>query len=244
MAVIAVYSLKGGVGKTSFAVNLAWASAKIARRATLLWDLDPQWAASFLVGHEPEERAMARAVLSESVRPKERLLWTGIDNLDLMPADASLRGIDSYFATLGKRRRILKLAEELTKTYDRIILDCPPGLTETSDQMMLAADLIIVPVIPSPLSKRALDEVQNHLLTVHGGHVPILPVYSMVDRRRKMHIEAMKANPRWPVIPMTSAVEQMGARQTPIGEYARNNPAAQAFGDLWKGIERKLSRAK
>ena len=243
MAVIAIYSLKGGVGKTSLSVNLAWAAAQLTERSTLLWDLDPQWAASFLLGHEPDRRGSAHKVFSETVKAEDLTLWTGIERLDLLPADASLRALDLFFAGLGKKRRMARLSEGLTKSYERIILDCPPGITETSDQMMRAADLIVVPVIPSPLSTRALDDVRAHLLAKHGGHVPILPVFSMVDRRRSLHREALDANPDWPVIPMASAVEQMAVRRTPIGKFAGKSPAALALAALWAGIDKKITKA-
>lgn len=239
MAVIAVYSLKGGVGKSSFAVNLGWASAQSAH-ATLVWDLDPQWAASYLLGHEPERKGTAHGLFADKAKASDLVLWTGIDNLDLLPADSSLRTLDRTFAALAKKKRVHRLTQELGKDYARIILDCPPGLTETSDQMMRAADLIIIPVIPSPLSRRALDEVQAHLIAKHGNHVPILPVFSMVDRRRALHREALDAFPDWPVIPMASAVEQMAVRRAPIGHFALRSPASEAFNRLWAGIDRKV----
>ncbi|PMU66177.1 ParA family protein, partial [Pseudomonas sp. GP01-A5] len=106
-----------------------------------------------------------------------------------------------------------KLLVGLRKDYDRILLDCPPGLTETSDQVMRAADLIVVPVIPSPLSERALAEVIKHL----GTKAQIMPVDSMVDRRRKLHAEALARHPDWPVVPMASLIEQVTARRAPVG---------------------------
>ena len=241
MAVVAVYSLKGGVGKTSFAVNLAWASAQLSARPTLLWDLDPQWAASYLLGHEPAKKGSAHKLFADKADASDLILWTGIDNLDILPADSSIRALDGFFASVGKRKRLAKLSQGMSQSYDRIILDCPPGLTETTDQMMRAADLIIVPVIPSPLSQRALDEVRAHLLERHGGHVPILPVFSMVDRRRLLHRDALEASPNWPTVPMVSAVEQMAVHRAPIGEFAGRSPAAQAFAALWRAIEAKLA---
>ncbi len=242
MAVIAIYSLKGGVGKTSLSVNLAWAAAQLSGRSTLLWDLDPQWAASFLLGHEPDRKGSAHKVFSEAAKAEDLTLWTGIERLDLLPADASLRALDLFFAGLGKKKRMAKLSDGLTKSYERIILDCPPGITETSDQMMRAADLIVVPVIPSPLSTRALDDVRAHLLAKHGGHVPILPVFSMVDRRRALHRDAVEANPTWPVIPMASAIEQMAVHRKPLGQFAKSSPPARALAGLWAGIEAKLAK--
>ena len=244
MATIAVYSLKGGVGKTTLAVNLAWGAATMSSRQTLLWDLDPQAASTFLVSHGKSKKDAAQAVFAKDVAPDRLITSTAIDRLDLLAADTSLRGLDQLFFSLGKRRRLSKLIETLEKTYDRIILDCPPGLTETSEQAMRAADLILVPVIPSPLSRRALDDVVAYLDREHGGHAPILPVFSMVDRRRLLHKAALDADPKWPVIPMASAVEQMTVRRQPVGEFAAKSPAGEAFAALWTGVERKLSRLK
>lgn len=242
MAVIAVYSLKGGVGKTTLAVNLAWSSAVQSARRTLLWDLDPQASASFILGHEGRANGAAQAVFAKDVAPEKLVMPTGFDRLDLLAADTSLRSLDRFLFALGKRKRLAKLLASLEKSYDRIILDCPPGLTETAEQVMHAADAIIVPVIPSPLSRRAFEEVVRHLDREHKGHGPILPVFSMVDRRRTLHRSALDALPDWPVIPMASAVESMATHRAPVGDFAGDSPAGQAFSALWRGIEARLVR--
>lgn len=236
MATIAIYSLKGGVGKTTLAVNLAWCSATLSSRRTLLWDLDPQAASTFLLG-DGGSKHVAQSIFSKDVDPAKLVRKTLIPRLDLIGADASLRGLDLLFHEMDKKKRLQKLLAGLAKEYDRVLLDCPPGLTETSEQVMRAADLIVVPVIPSPLSERALAEMVTHL----GKKAQILPVHSMVDRRRKLHAEALARHPDWPVIPMASAIEAMTVRKAPVGSFSGKSVGGQAFAALWRGVERRLA---
>jgi cellulose biosynthesis protein BcsQ len=236
MATIAIYSLKGGVGKTTLAVNLAWCAASLSARRTLLWDLDPQAASTWLLGGTSAAH-QAQAIFSKDVAIGRQAAATAYDRLELIAADASLRGLDQLFHDIDKRKRLHKLLAGLAG-YDRVVLDCPPGLTQTSDQVMRAADLIVVPVVPSPLSERAYDEVLHHL----GGRVPVLPVHVMVDRRRALHVAALARNADWPVIPMASAIEAMAARRAPLGSFAPRTTAALAFAALWRTIEQRLAR--
>lgn len=240
MATIAVYSLKGGVGKTTFATNLAWASAAISKRRTLLWDLDPQAAATFLLSDHDMHGQRAQSIFSKDVDVRTLVQPTTVPGLDLLAADISLRGLDLLFHDLGKKKRLARLIEGLSRDYDRIVLDCPPGLTATSEQVLRAADIVIVPVIPSPLSQRALDEIARFLQQRGGGAPAILPVFSMVDRRRRLHRAAMDAHGDWPVVPMASAVERMSSLRKPLGAFAPTSPATQRFAELWTAIERRL----
>lgn len=242
MSEVAIYSMKGGVGKSCTAVNLAWNSAVSSSRRTLLWDLDPQGAASFILKGDNMEKDRAHAMIAGNVKPGKLIKASEIENLDLLAADVSLRSLDRLFFQISKKRHLGKLLKEMSKNYDRIILDCPPGLTETSEQVLRNADIVIVPTIPSPLSERALRDVQIFLNSAGKKHAPLLPVYTMVDRRRSIHNESLANKPKWPVIPMSSAVEHMTKLRKPVGSFAPRSPAAQAYARIWRGIEKRLAK--
>lgn len=91
MASIAIYSVKGGVGKTTFAVNLAWCAAEISRRRTLLWDLDASNGSGFLLGVDPKKKRTAGSVFAAERSPDKLIQATDYPNLDLLPADESIR---------------------------------------------------------------------------------------------------------------------------------------------------------
>ncbi|AKH42765.1 cellulose biosynthesis protein BcsQ [Altererythrobacter atlanticus] len=241
MAVIAVYSVKGGVGKTTISTNLAWCSAIISCRKTLLWDLDASGGAGFLLGVDPGKKASAQSVFSRDAEPGKLVRKTGFPRLDLLPADDSLRDLDSLLSRIGKRKRLMKLTESLSGRYGRIILDCPPVLNEISAQVVRAADCIIVPLPPSPLSSRAFEVVVKEITRHAKTHPPILPVISMLDRRRTLHRLAREENPGWPAIPQASVVEQCAVRRQPVGAFSPQSPAARNFAQLWTAIERKLN---
>jgi cellulose biosynthesis protein BcsQ len=236
MSSVAIYSSKGGVGKSTFAVNLAYRSAAGSGRRTVLWDIDAQGAAGFLLQQERGGTA-ARRVFSREVEPSQLATRSRYINLDLIAADNSLRQLDVQLVEEDARKRMRKIIRELEKDYDLIVVDCPPGLTEISEQVFRAVDVIVVPVPPSALAVRAYDDLVAHVRPHAGGGPMILPVLSMVDGRRKLHREMVAAHPDWHRIPQASAVEQMSSRQAPLATFAPQHPAALAFADMWSDIE-------
>ena len=246
MAVIAIYSVKGGVGKTTLAANLAWYAAHDSGWKTLLWDLDAASGAAFLLGVDPKSKAAdkhrASALFSRERDPAALIRHTSYPGLDLLAADRSLWALDAQLTAIGKKRRLARLAGDLGKSYPRIILDCPPVLNEISAQVLRAADIVIVPLPPSPLSARAFELVAEAIKGAGKHHPPMLPVLTMIDRRRKLHSAAIAANPRWPVIPLASALEQCAVQRAPVGVFAPASAAARDMALLWRAIERKLAK--
>lgn len=245
MAVIGVWSVKGGVGKTTLAVDMAWRSAVRSGHRTLLWDLDPQAGCSWLLGNDTPPPPRATSLFHRDAHPDELIVPTRWPDLSLLPADESLRALSITLARIGHRRRLGQLTTRLTGDFDRIILDCPPVLNEISDQVIGAADLLIVPLPPSPLASRALDFIRRELVSNHQRHPPILPVLSMYDSRRNLHRDVhLGLAAGWPVIPMASVIEQSAVRRMPIGAFADWTEPAKRLQKLWDAIEAKLALRK
>ncbi len=240
MRSIAVFSVKGGVGKSAIAVNLAHASATLSGRRTLLWDLDAQGAATFtmrLGAAGSARKAFADGQLGPLIQPTE------FEGLDVLAADRSLRHLEAQLLE-EKAKRLRKLLKSLEKDYDRVILDCPPGLTELADQLFRAVDLLVVPLIPSPLSERAFVQLTDHLGRHHKNRPAVLPVFSMVDRRKTLHRQRLAEHPERVAIPYAAAVEAMASTRLPLLAAKVGTPAARGITSLWTQIERLFSTPK
>ncbi|WP_206241272.1 ParA family protein [Novosphingobium terrae] len=230
--VIAVYSMKGGVGKSSLAVNLAFEAARTGK--ALLWDVDAQGAASFLLGQVSGGKAMK--IFSRDVDPADVVEQTAYVGLDLIAADLSLRHLDAELAEVGPKR-LHKLLSRVADDYDWVVLDCPPGLGPLSEQIFRAADVLVVPVLPAPLALRTLEQVRERLTEARGKKAPpMLPVLSMVDRRKAMHREMVEEHGGWPAIPHASVVEKMGLERAPLNTFAAKSPAAKAVHAVWEQV--------
>jgi chromosome partitioning protein len=241
MKVLATYSIKGGVGKTTAAVNLADAAARSGARV-LVWDLDPQGAATFFL----RVRAHVKGGSGRLVGPKGDLAAhiraSDIPGIDVAPADFSLRHLDVQLDDVKRPTdRLAELLEPLDRQYDVALLDCPPSISLASESVFGAADALLVPTIPTPLAARTLVQL-SEFLDGRNGAPAVLPFLSMVDRRKRIH-RATEAELRaaFPAIlaaaiPNSIVVEQMADRRAPVAAYAAHSAAALAIRALWAQI--------
>lgn len=240
--IIALYSNKGGVGKSTAVANLAYLAAR-SGRATLLFDLDPQGATSFFFRIRTKVKGGIHGLLGGADQVEKRIKGSDFENLDLLPADPSYRHLDLVLDDMKKRRRRLrKLLAPLRRRYDCIFLDCPPNLTLVAENVFRAADLLLVPVIPTPLSVRTMEHLLGFLDPGAKGPA-LMPFFSMVDARKKIHQEVMRSLPRsYPDmlatrIPYLAQAEWMGTRRAPINSFSPRSRLASAFRCLWSEIE-------
>jgi cellulose biosynthesis protein BcsQ len=242
MRVLATYSIKGGVGKTSAAVNLAALAAGEGRR-TLIWDLDPQGAASFLFRVKPKVKGGGKKLVRGSRDPLTVIKGTDIEGLDLLPADFSYRHLDILLDRSGDPLAGLGgVLAPLADEYDVAILDCPPSISLVSESVFAAAGLLLVPLVPSTLSVRTLEQLRGFLDGASAPRPDVLAFFSMVDRRKRLHRDLVASLPSAMPgiaaagIPNASAVELMGVDRAPLVVTHPRSPAARAYAALWDEI--------
>jgi chromosome partitioning protein len=245
--VVATYNIKGGVGKTSTAVNLAYLCARGGRR-TLLWDLDPQAAATYMFRVRPRVKGGGRALVTGRRPIEEALKATDFDNLDLLPADFSYRNMDLELDDTKKRtRRLGQLLHSVADEYDVAFLDCPPSISLVSENVMHAADTLLVPLIPATLSLRTFDQLTRFVADSAGPRPEVVAFFSMADRRKRLHRDVIEAIPREhahtrvaeTVIPALSIIEQMAERRAPVPAFAPTSRAALCYEQLWAEVRPK-----
>jgi cellulose biosynthesis protein BcsQ len=246
MKTLAVYNIKGGVGKTTAAVNLAWQAARSGARV-LVWDLDPQAAATFYFRVRARILGGGKQLLRGKTDVDAHIRGTDFMNLDLLPADFSYRHMDLVLRDAAKpTRRLRKLLRPLDAEYDYVVLDCPPSISLVSENVFQAADALLVPMIPTTLSLRTLNQLSDFCRNNDLGALDVLPFFSMVDRRKKLHrqiVESLGSSRTQFLatgVPYASEIEKMGVHRQPLGAFARRSPLLEVYADLWREIETHL----
>jgi len=242
MAVFALYNLKGGVGKTAAAINLAYLSAADGYK-TLIWDLDPQGSSSFYLGVKANNKNETKKLFAEEIELKDAVQFSSFENLSIIPADISARNIDTFLSDVKHSRKKLKSLLSDLKGYDIVILDCPPGISLLHENIFNAANWILMPNIPTTLSINSFETVMEYFKHNELDEDKIKCFFSMVDHRKNLHHEVMNSFYKDKFflknyIPYLSDVEKMGVHQAPLETFAASSYAAQCYRDLWNEVKK------
>ncbi len=242
MKIIAIYSSKGGVGKTATAVNLAYGCARSGKK-TLLCDMDPQGAAGYYYRIRPKESFNRKQFLKGDLQPFIR--GTDFENLDLLPAHLSFRNLDIALDGSGESANELKRIFACVKgEYDVLILDCPPNMTLLSENIIIVADMVVTPVIPTTLSILSLAQLVKLADKLGVNRKKLVAFFSMVDRRKNMHCDTIAKFGKKKMflaseISYLADVEKMGLHRQPVAVTVPASPAASAYEQLWQEVWRR-----
>ena len=237
--IISLYNIKGGVGKTSTTINLAY-NASIKGKV-LIWDLDPQGASTFYMEKKVKDKNFIEKVEKKGL--SNFIKNSKIKNIDIIPADLSLRFLDKVISNDTHFRELLKKVTG----YQYIFLDSPPTLSPISQNIFKVSDVVVIPTIPTILSVRTYNQIIEYFKNYLKDRT-ILTFLSMVDKRKKMHLEISKKILKLPkrqilktAIYNSSVVEKMGEELAPVELFAPKSESAISYQKLWQEIETKLN---
>lgn len=242
MFITSLYNLKGGVGKTASCVNFAYMAARDGYK-TLVWDLDPQGAASFYFNTTSQIKSAAKKIIEYHISLDDALMHTDYEGLDIIPADISARKMDIFLGEQNaKKKYIRQLLASVEDLYDFVFIDCPPGFSLLADNIFYASDVVLMPVIPTTLSLRTYDIVNHYFEEKNIGIEKLMCFFSMVDIRKSMHQTTMQELYKDKkffeyYIPYLSDIEKMGVRHAPVEAFAPSSYAATCYRALWTEIK-------
>lgn len=246
--IIAMANQKGGVGKTTSAVNLSACLAYLDKKV-LLVDIDPQGNATSGVGvNKADVNHCVYNVLVEDMPAKEVITQSSVTNLDIIPATIQLAGAEiELVPTISREIRLKKSLEEVKGNYDYIIIDCPPSLGLLTINALTSSDTVLIPVQCEYYALEGLSQllntvrlVQKHLnkdLMIEGV------LLTMLDARTNLGIQVIEEVKKYfqdkvynSVIPRNVRLGEAPSHGQPIITYDPKSRGAEVYLELAKEV--------
>ncbi|MHB8190219.1 MAG: ParA family protein [Ferrimicrobium sp.] len=244
MKVLTCYSLKGGVGKTTTSVCLAHRAAEQGFR-TLLFDLDTQGSATWLLRSERQEGKRVTRIAMGKPRGSDRsagtIVGSDYENLDLVPYGVETITLEAGLASLKRPKagveRLFGIADA---DYDLVVVDLPPSAGSLARAVLGGSDRVIFVMTPAMLSLHALEEAKDRIGTLSKPKTSVL--FTMVEGRRRADQLAMDRTAAQgnsvlaTTIPKSTLFDRMQEKRTPIALSAPNSKASQSYRSLFDEI--------
>lgn len=242
--VISIVSQKGGVGKTTSSINLSAALAESGKKV-LLVDIDPQGNATTGLGFEKSSLNYSTYnILVDEAEAKNVVVHTKIDNLDIIPAKIDLAGADIELVNVNKREYRLKNGlDNIKKSYDYIIIDCPPSLGLLTLNALTASDSVIIPVQCEYYALEGLTQLLATIVRVQKSINKQLQIegvlLTMLDLRTNLGVEIVEEVRVYfkdkvfnSIVPRAVRISEAPAYGLPITHYDSKSRGAKAYLDL------------
>ena len=249
--VIAIANQKGGVGKTTTAVNLSACLGKQGKK-TLLIDIDPQGNATSGLGVDPRtvKTSIYDCIINE-IPMDEAVLDTEFENLWICPANISLAGAELELAMKDDRAFILKKSvKKIRDNFDYILIDCPPSLGLITLNCFSAADSVLIPIQCEYYALEGLSQLTNTIKTVKQKFNPELDIegilMTMFDARTNLSIQVVDEVKKYfrdkvygTIIPRNVRLSEAPSFGQPIIEYDKHSKGAECYIDLAEEVVRR-----
>ena len=250
---IAIFNQKGGVGKTTTNINLAACLAKKGKKI-LVFDIDPQGNTTSGLGIEKKalKKSSYDLMIEDDINAEDVILKTGVDNLDIIPANVSLSGAEVELAIIrGREKRLKKALNQVKEKYDFIFIDCPPSLGLLTINSLTAVDSVLIPIQCEFYALEGVAQLMNTIEIVRKNLNEKLYVQgvilSMFDGRTNLSVQVVEEVKKYfrekvykTVIPRNVRLAEAPSYGLPIIEYDPKSKGAEAyreFADEFLGVE-------
>jgi len=239
---IAIFNQKGGVGKTTTNINLAACLAQMGKKVLVI-DIDPQGNTTSGLGISKKDLKLSTYELltQENIETRDTIMRTGVENMDIIPANAQLAGAEIELVQIIGREKILKKAiENIREDYDYIFIDCPPSLGLLTINSLTAVDAVLVPIQCEFYALEGVSQLMSTIEIVKKNLNPGLTIQgvilSMFDGRTNLSIQVVEEVKKYfkekvytTVIPRNVRLAEAPSYGMTIGEYDPKSTGAEAY---------------